>query len=156
MFQRIRGAIDRTIAEEQARQRTLSEQGSNSRSASATRRNDAGRRQKGRTTSGDVGLDTAPTADPAVFEEAFVIDDSEEPSRAPSRVGTPKPTLPSAVSKDTDGKEPVEQNGTSAGQAESKKDESDGPQDDKEKRRTPECDERLCGFDYDNSRRLDP
>jgi hypothetical protein len=31
--------------------------------------------------------ETAPNPDPAVFEAAFVIDDSEEPSRA----GTPKP-----------------------------------------------------------------
>lgn len=36
--------------------------------------------------------------DPAVFEAAFVLDDSEEPSRA----GTPKPVPPEKDVKDTD------------------------------------------------------
>lgn len=38
--------------------------------------------------------DSALNPDPAVFEAAFVIDDSDEPSRA----GTPKPVLPSEKS----------------------------------------------------------
>lgn len=41
----------------------------------------------------------APNPDPAVFEAAFVIDDSEEPSRA----GTPKPASESKDSNDEQG-----------------------------------------------------
>ncbi|KHN94438.1 grip [Metarhizium album ARSEF 1941] len=93
MFQRIRGAIDRTIAEEQARQKSL-ESATPSRSGStSSRRSDAdptGRRARAKKPSADITDSTVPNPDPAVFEAAFVIDDSDEPSRS----GTPAPPLP--------------------------------------------------------------
>ncbi|UKZ84458.1 Autophagy protein [Trichoderma asperellum] len=90
MFQRIKGAIDRTIAEEQARQQKALEAGSPmARSASSASRageGGAGRRSRSKNPDAEAG-DAAPNPDPAIFEAAFVIDDSDEPSRA----GTPKP-----------------------------------------------------------------
>lgn len=88
-FQRIRGAIDRTIAEEQARQRSddapMSRSGSNSSRQGAN----IGRRARPNNGSTD-GVEAPPNPDPAVFEAAFVIDDDDEPSRT----GTPKPEVP--------------------------------------------------------------
>lgn len=100
MFQRIKGAIDRTIAEEQARQlatdaaspRTST---SVSRSTSAT---PTARKPRLKKPSQDIGRDAdaaATNTDPAVFEAAFVIDDEE-----PSRSATPQP--PSAIEKNSD------------------------------------------------------
>ncbi|KAI6780516.1 Golgin-like protein [Emericellopsis cladophorae] len=89
MFSRIRGAIDRTIAEEQARQKDQTSQGV-SRSGSTSSRTSASgaKRPKPKSASNDASkADDAPNPDPAVFEAAFVIDDSDDPSRA----GTPKP-----------------------------------------------------------------
>lgn len=77
-MQRIRGAIDRSLAEaeELARQRTVSPGGTSTRSDSVTRSSQTQRRP----------AEGGP--DPSVFEAAFVIDESE----TPSRVGTPKMT----------------------------------------------------------------
>ena len=87
MPQRIRGAIDRTIAEEQARQNGSGDGGSLSRSGSTgSRPAGAGRKPRDK----PDATDASPNPDPAVFEEAFVIDDSDEPSRT----GTPKPPVP--------------------------------------------------------------
>ncbi|XWW94511.1 hypothetical protein V2A60_002454 [Cordyceps javanica] len=89
MFQRIRGAIDRTIAEEQARQR--GDDAPISRSASNSSRQGPNAARRSRPSNGNTdGVETPPNPDPAVFEAAFVIDDSDEPSRA----GTPKPPVP--------------------------------------------------------------
>lgn len=92
-LQRIKGAIDRTIAEEQARQQKALEAGSPmARSASSASRageGGAGRRSRSKNPDAEAG-DAAPNPDPAIFEAAFVIDDSDEPSRA----GTPKPVPP--------------------------------------------------------------
>ncbi|ODA84215.1 hypothetical protein RJ55_02733 [Drechmeria coniospora] len=88
MFQRIRGAIDRTIAEEQARQQRI-DSATPSRSASTSSRTStaAGRGRRPRRKHPVEILDSSvPNPDPAVFEAAFVIDDSDEPSRA----GTPR------------------------------------------------------------------
>ncbi|KAH6607072.1 hypothetical protein Trco_003385 [Trichoderma cornu-damae] len=89
-LQRLKGAIDRTIAEEQARQQKAVEAGSSlSRSAStSSRRNESvsGGRPPHKDPGSDAG-ESAPNPDPAIFEAAFVIDDSNEQSRA----GTPKP-----------------------------------------------------------------
>lgn len=89
----IRGAIDRTIAEEQARQQKLAE-GSGAapaRSASASSRGAAAKRPARATRpSADMAAADAANTDPAVFEAAFVIDDSDDASRAP----TPKPQPP--------------------------------------------------------------
>ncbi|KAM0664506.1 hypothetical protein ACQRIU_006364 [Beauveria bassiana] len=89
MFQRIRGAIDRTIAEEQARQR--GDDAPMSRSASDSSRQGANAGRRPRPNNGSTDAAEPPlNPDPAVFEAAFVIDDSDEPSRA----GTPKPPVP--------------------------------------------------------------
>ncbi|KAJ9131725.1 Golgin IMH1 [Pleurostoma richardsiae] len=108
MFQRIRGAIDRTIAEEQARQKALTEQqpaassraGSLSRSASNTSQAKGPRTRKvGQEASRDtVNGDTGENPDPAVFEAAFVIDDTEDTSRGPS----PKPPTTENDTTETD------------------------------------------------------
>ncbi|PHH69448.1 hypothetical protein CDD82_7748 [Ophiocordyceps australis] len=85
MLQRIRGAIDRTIAEEQARQRNhLDASGSSTPSRSASTSSRRAARSKA------TSLTDAPNPDPAVFEAAFVIDDGDDASRA----GTPKPLPP--------------------------------------------------------------
>lgn len=96
MFQRIKGAIDRTIAEEQARQKTyLSDQAtaSQARQPSAVSRSNSGAstagkrpRQKKAAQDASKEADAAANPDPAVFEAAFVIDDDE-----PSRTATPLP-----------------------------------------------------------------
>ncbi|OIW30732.1 hypothetical protein CONLIGDRAFT_653509 [Coniochaeta ligniaria NRRL 30616] len=89
MFQRIRGAIDRTIAEEQARQKAHTTP-NNGAAPDAVRRSgstsDSARRQRtkkpSQDTSKDAAAESAPTPDPAVFqaafEAAFVLDDSED------------------------------------------------------------------------------
>lgn len=97
MFQRIKGAIDRTIAEEQARQKTyLSDQpaaGQAKQSPAVSRSNSstsaAGKRPRQKKAVQDASKEAdaaAANPDPAVFEAAFVIDDDE-----PSRTGTPLP-----------------------------------------------------------------
>ncbi|KAL1856487.1 hypothetical protein VTK73DRAFT_8230 [Phialemonium thermophilum] len=97
MFQRIKGAIDRSIAEEQARQKAFAAQkdavnsssssrrsGSISRSSSTRVVESTNRRQRpakqGQAPETDVSADT----DPAVFEAAFVIDDTDEGTPAAS------------------------------------------------------------------------
>lgn len=94
--QRLKGAIDRTIAEEQARQesarqKTLSPDSGTPRRSDSTSRSaqSPARRPRPKKTASDAkdGGDSPSNPDPAVFEAAFVIDDNEEPSRA----GTPKP-----------------------------------------------------------------
>lgn len=99
MFQRIKGAIDRTIAEEQARQiaadAAASPRASSSVSRSASSASTA-RKPRPKKPSQDVGKDAdngAANTDPAVFEAAFVIDDEE-----PSRSGTPQPSTASEKS----------------------------------------------------------
>jgi hypothetical protein len=105
--QRIKGAIDRTIAEEQARQRALLE-ARQQQQAQQTTGTSAVRRSRSSSTAGgqsparrarptkkpsqdlsskDAG-DGAANPDPAVFEAAFVIDDVDE-AAAPSRTSTP-------------------------------------------------------------------
>lgn len=104
-LQRLKGAIDRTIAEEQARQKLLNDAkpantpGGSSRQSGDVSRSSSGASQAKRARGGkkpnqDVakdgsGTDTSVNPDPAVFEAAFVIDDEE-----PSRVSTPVPPPP--------------------------------------------------------------
>lgn len=97
MFQRIKGAIDRTIAEEQARQKTYLEQGTpgHGRQSSAVSRSNSGASSAGKRTRPKKAVQdaskeadaAAANPDPAVFEAAFVIDDDDEPSRT----STPPP-----------------------------------------------------------------
>lgn len=119
MFQRIKGAIDRTIAEEQARQKALSDQaaaggggaaaGHTRQSSSVSRSNSAASTQARKPRQKKVAQDASKDAeggaanpDPAVFEAAFVIDDDE-----PSRSSTPLPP--------SEQKEKRSQNGDSKG-----------------------------------------
>ncbi|EXJ94458.1 hypothetical protein A1O1_02854 [Capronia coronata CBS 617.96] len=93
MFQRLKGAIDSRIAEEQARQRQAA------LSAQPTRNNPRRRpqgqnegsqtRQSRRRDDSIASLQKSP--DPSEFEPEFTIGDDE--SAVPSRVGTPKPEM---------------------------------------------------------------
>lgn len=97
MFQRFKSAIDRTIAEEQARQKATDEQrtaspsgsGSGSRPRSASRTNSgkdspAKRRVK---KPQDTNGDNVPNTDPAVFEAAFALDEEEGEAKATAAEG---------------------------------------------------------------------
>lgn len=104
MFQRIKGAIDRTIAEEQARARDQSPGATAPRASSSVSRSNSGtsnvkktrpKKPSQDTAAKDADAGTADT-DPAVFEAAFVIDDEE-----PSRSATPMPPT-SQESKNTE------------------------------------------------------
>jgi len=108
--QRLKGAIDRTIAEEQARQRTAqpasapttaaprrSRSSSTAGTQSPARRPRPSKKASEDLTSRDANADGA-NPDPAVFEAAFVIDDADD-SAAPSRVATP--ALADMSSKET-------------------------------------------------------
>lgn len=122
MFQRIKGAIDRTIAEEQARQKNyLSEQGASGQarqSSNVSRSNSgastAGRKPRPKKPAQDASKEAdaaASNPDPAVFEAAFVIDDDEL-----SRTATPLP--PSEEKEKTPGEEGGAQDEMSGGDAE--------------------------------------
>jgi chromosome segregation ATPase len=99
VLQRITGAINRTIAEEQARQKAAStdrtgpSSSSTRRSGSVSRHSDSPvRRPRAKKQSQDASKeptngDGTVNLDPAVFEAAFILGDSEEPSRA----NTPNP-----------------------------------------------------------------
>lgn len=119
MFQRIKGAIDRTIAEEQARQKALSDQQAvgggaaatvHTRQSSSVSRSNSGasaqtKKPRQKKAAQDASKDVegaVANPDPAVFEAAFVIDDDE-----PSRSTTPLPP--------SEQKEQVLQNGDSKG-----------------------------------------
>lgn len=94
MFQRIKGAIDRTIAEEQARARDQSPGATAPRASSSVSRSNSATSAVKKTRPKKAGQDAAAKdadagaadTDPAVFEAAFVIDDEE-----PSRSATPMP-----------------------------------------------------------------
>lgn len=111
MFSRIKGAIDRTIAEEQARQRAFADQnqpGHTRQSGSVSRSNSgasaASKKPRPRKAAQDASSKDAESAaanpDPAVFEAAFTIDDEE-----PSRVATPIPSTDQKASQD--GEDPI-------------------------------------------------
>ncbi|KAL8804761.1 MAG: hypothetical protein Q9182_002353 [Xanthomendoza sp. 2 TL-2023] len=96
MFQRLKGAIDSRIAEEQARQRSAltSPPPSNVRKPSSraespatrTARQNASKRQNGET--------SGKGPDPSEFEPEFVVDDSDVPSRS----NTPRPVMTTSES----------------------------------------------------------
>jgi hypothetical protein len=92
MFQRFKSALDRTIAEEQARQKAASEQqrtaspsgtsGSRPRSVSRTNSaKDSPAKRKPKKGNQDAANDSAPNPDPAVFEAAFALDEEEAEAR---------------------------------------------------------------------------
>jgi len=89
--QRLKGAIDSRIAEEQARQKSANSSSTTvSRSASTSKRptsrtdSPSSRPRKPRPKDNEVNTIRGP--DPSEFENAFVIEDESE---GPSRVGTP-------------------------------------------------------------------
>jgi hypothetical protein len=88
--QRLKGAIDSRIAEEQARQKSAAAAGAPvSRSASTVRRSTSRTESpssRPRRKPKDNEVNTARGPDPSEFENAFVIEDESE---EPSRVGTP-------------------------------------------------------------------
>jgi hypothetical protein len=93
MFQRFKSAIDRTIAEEQARQKAASEQqqsaspsGARPRSVSRTNSaKDSPAKRRVKKPSQDVANgDNVPNPDPAVFEAAFALDEEEAEAKATS------------------------------------------------------------------------
>lgn len=113
MFQRLKGSLDRVIAEEQARQKAANEQaGSGSSSGSPRQSSSVSRSNSGASAarkptrpkkqSQDVSKndDGAANLDPAVFEAAFVIDDEEL-----SRANTPKPPSDDNAPQNGDGKD---------------------------------------------------
>lgn len=120
MFQRLKGSLDRVIAEEQARQKAANEQagagsgtGSPRQSSSVSRSNSAAstaRKPRAKKQSQDVSKndDGAANLDPAVFEAAFVIDDDE-----PSRATTPKPPSDDQAPQNGDAKD----TGSASGEA---------------------------------------
>ncbi|KAI1851000.1 hypothetical protein JX266_003665 [Neoarthrinium moseri] len=83
MFQRFKSAIDRTIAEEQARQKAASDQptpsGTRPRSVSRTNSaKDSPAKRRPKKPAQDVSNgDGLPNPDPAVFEAAFALDEEE-------------------------------------------------------------------------------
>ncbi|KAK4938955.1 Golgin imh1 [Elasticomyces elasticus] len=100
MFQRLKGAIDSRIAEEQARQRQAIS--SNQPTRAPRRRpqtqNDAAQRTSSRQRD-PSGIAVEKGPDPAQFEPEFAIGDDE--SLGPSRVGTPKPEVEKAEAQET-------------------------------------------------------
>lgn len=103
MFQRIKGAIDRTIAEEQARQ--LAADAASPRAPSSVSRSassaSTARKPRPKKPSQEIGKEAdngAANTDPAVFEAAFVIDDEES-----SRSATPQPSVASEKNSENGG-----------------------------------------------------
>ncbi|KIH94070.1 hypothetical protein SPBR_05482 [Sporothrix brasiliensis 5110] len=125
MFQRIRGAIDRTIAEEQARQQRASEGVASPGSASPSRRStsvsrtgsargdgQAARRTRPKKPSQDTSTnDGVPNVDPSVFEDAFALEDNDEPARSAT------PGTPAAEGADDDDEDEAKEGGEAEGKA---------------------------------------
>ncbi|KAI5860937.1 GRIP domain-containing protein [Durotheca rogersii] len=91
MFSKIKSAIDRSIAEEQARQKALAEQRSHANpsppAGSQRARSVSTTRRKARKPGQDVSNgDMAANPDPAIFEAAFVLDDEDADSAATAQV----------------------------------------------------------------------
>lgn len=117
--QRIKGAIDRSIAEEQARQKSFNEgsssysrrSGSMSRSSSTRAAASPATRPRTKKPGQDVNGDSPANPDPAVFEAAFVIDDTDEgtpsstpkPEEADKQLEAPKDDAPPANQASDDG-----------------------------------------------------
>lgn len=87
MFQRFKSAIDRTIAEEQARQneqRNLSPSGNRQRSLSRSNsaKDSPAKRRTKKPGQDAANGDNLPNTDPAVFEAAFALDEEEAEAKA--------------------------------------------------------------------------
>jgi len=129
-LQRIKGAIDRTIAEEQARQKAHAAQ-NNAATPDRWSRTDSSRaaargpRTEKPTidTSKDAPGETVPTPDPATFEASFAIEDEDdEPSAAVEAengdggADAAKPTAPPQEQEEMKGQKPAaDSNGAESG-----------------------------------------
>ncbi|KAL8694208.1 MAG: hypothetical protein Q9218_001095 [Villophora microphyllina] len=91
MFQRLKGAIDSRIAEEQARQRSALTSppplGNGARRQTSRAESPAQRARRPNASSRQNGEVSGKGLDPSEFDPEFVIDDSDVPSRS----GTPRP-----------------------------------------------------------------
>ncbi|KAJ8121412.1 hypothetical protein ONZ43_g2127 [Nemania bipapillata] len=103
MFSRIKDAIDRTLAEEQARHKASNERQANADESAATF--SAQPKQP--------ALAGSTNPDPAVFEAAFKLEDESEPS---SRATTPKPAVSGGDTKGSSGKNGPGKNNAKQGQ----------------------------------------
>lgn len=99
MFQRFKSAIDRTIAEEQARQKATNEQPDRTSSPSGSRPRSVSRTNSGKDSPAkrrvkkpqEANGDNTPNTDPAVFEAAFALDEEEgEAKEAAASADQPK------------------------------------------------------------------
>lgn len=112
MFQRLKGSIDRVIAEEQARQKTVNDQADPVRRSASVSRSNSGASSARRPRPKKQGQealrndDGAADTDPAVFEAAFIIDDDE-----PSRATTPRPPTDEKAPQNGDSSEKGEEGG---------------------------------------------
>ena len=115
--QRIRGAIDARIAEEQARQKATSPSGT-PRSSSTTRRSNSRNLSPSKRTARSKDGDSSKAApagkgpDPSEFDPEFVGGEEDDP---PSRAGTPRP------------KEKAQPAEVNAENGDGKKEEEEGP-----------------------------
>lgn len=87
MLQRFKSALDKSIAEEQERQKQRASTASpstNGRPQSVSRTNSSTAKRKAKNPGQDAanGSDTLPNTDPAVFEAAFALDDEEAEEKA--------------------------------------------------------------------------
>ncbi|KAL8790458.1 MAG: hypothetical protein Q9213_000610 [Squamulea squamosa] len=101
MFQRLKGAIDSRIAEEQARQRsalTSPPPSNTARKPSSRAESPAKRPPRQNAANRQNGDISAKGPDPSEFEPEFVVDDSDVPSRS----NTPRPTLTGSESSTKD------------------------------------------------------
>ncbi|KAK5274963.1 Golgin imh1 [Exophiala xenobiotica] len=102
MFQRLKGAIDRGIAEEQARQRQVGISNPPTRNPPRRRpqaqNGTAQRASSKQRDQSNVSTEKGP--DPAQFEPEFAIGDDE--SAGPSRVATPKPDVKNEAAQETE------------------------------------------------------
>ena len=128
-FQRIRGAIDARIAEEQAKQRTtpsvpprgsVPPRRSNSRNLSPSKRPGA----KVKDADSKAALPAGRGPDPSEFDPEFVIGEGDD---QPSRTGTPKPKEQAPAAETT----------TTAEDGSEKKEDSEKPTDTDEKSEKP-------------------
>lgn len=87
MLQRFKSALDKSIAEEQERQKqraNAASPASNSRPQSVSRTNSSAAKRKAKKPGQDAanGAEDLPNTDPAVFEAAFALDDEEAEAKA--------------------------------------------------------------------------
>jgi hypothetical protein len=109
-MKRLKGAIDRQIAEEQSKQKASAPSPSSaapgsaarrSRSSSGTKTQSPARRPRKKPVEDtkDTNGDGLVNPDPAVFEAAFVIDDEDAPSRVATPAANEKETQPKSSGK---------------------------------------------------------